>query len=179
MDPVFLVYMPLFGLAVGSFLNLNIDRIPRGQSIVKPPSHCDQCQRRLAPLDLVPLLSYLWLRGRCRFCGAAIPRRAFLVEVVTGSFFGLVGYQFGLAPVAWVILAYGGLFIAISVIDLEWRIIPDKLVPSWGAPGLRCRPIWTGRRREGTGGYLRKGCGRGSGGSYHNSSYLSGLIFGL
>ncbi len=128
MNPVALAYMPLFGLAVGSFLNLNIDRIPRGQSIVSPPSQCDQCQRRLTLLDLVPLLSYLWLRGKCRHCGAPIPLRNFLVEVATGTLFGLVTYLFGLTPLGGVILAYGSLFIVIAAIDLERTIIPDKLV---------------------------------------------------
>ena len=128
MNPVVLAYMPIFGLAIGSFLNLNIDRIPRGLSIVSPPSLCDRCQRRLGLLDLVPLLSYLWLRGRCRFCGVPIPLRAFLVEAVTGALFGFVAYRFGLTPLAGVILAYGSLLITVSVIDLEHIIIPDKLV---------------------------------------------------
>ena len=128
MDPILLVYLTLTGLAVGSFLNLNIDRIPIGMSIVSPPSQCDHCQRRLSVSDLVPLLSYLWLRGKCRHCKAGIPQRAFWVEVVTGALFGLVAYRFGLVPVAGVVLVYGSLFIAISVIDLERTIIPDKLI---------------------------------------------------
>ena len=132
MEHVTLVYMSLLGLAVGSFLNLNIDRIPRGQSIVSPPSQCDSCQRRLSPLDLVPLLSYLWLRGKCRYCGVRIPLRAFLVEVAAAVLFGVVAYRFGVGPVAWVIVVYGSLFLAISVIDLDHTIIPDKLV----VPGI-------------------------------------------
>ena len=125
---MFLAYMSLVGLAVGSFLNLCIDRIPNAQSIVSPPSQCDQCQRRLRPLDLFPLLSYLWLRGRCRYCGSHIPVRAFVVEVAAGVLFGLVAYRFGMTALTGVIVVYGSLFIAIFVIDLEHTIIPDKLV---------------------------------------------------
>ena len=128
MGPVSLVYMSLLGLAVGSFLNLNIDRIPRGLSIISPPSQCDHCERRLSPLELVPVLAYLWLRGRCWHCGGRIPLRVPLVEVATAVLFGFVTYRFGLTPVGGVILAYGSLFVAISAIDLERTIIPDKQV---------------------------------------------------
>ena len=128
MGTVGLVYMTLTGLAVGSFLNLVIDRVPRGQSIVAPPSHCDGCGRRLVAMDLVPVLSYLWLRGKCRYCGGGIPFRAVLVELATGALFGVVVYRFGLTPLTGVILAYGSLFIAILVIDVDHLIIPDKLV---------------------------------------------------
>jgi len=127
-DSIAFQYIPLFGLAVGSFLGLVIDRVPRGQSIVSPPSRCDHCHRRLTPLDLIPLLSYLVLRGRCRFCGVRIPIRSFLVEAATAAFFALVILRFGQTSEAWVIVAFGSLFIAISVIDFEWTIIPDKLV---------------------------------------------------
>ena len=128
MDSIAFQYIPLLGLAVGSFLGLVIDRVPRGQSIVSPPSSCDHCHRRLTPLDLIPLLSYVVLRGRCRFCGARIPMRSFLVEAATATFFALVILRFGQTSEAWVIVAFGCLFIAISVIDIEWTIIPDKLV---------------------------------------------------
>ena len=120
--------MPLFGLAVGSFLNLTIDRVPRGESIVSPSSKCARCERRLSPLDLVPLLSYLWLRGKCRFCGARIPLRNSFVEAAAGAMFLLVAYRFGLTTTTAVILAYSSLFIVIFAIDLERTIIPDVLV---------------------------------------------------
>ena len=131
MTPVYLAFISILGLVVGSFLNMNIDRIPRGESILFH-SRCDYCQHRLSAYDLVPLLSYLLLRGRCRYCGHRITRRAFLVEVVTGVLFGLAAYQFGLTALTGVVIVYGSLFIAISVIDLEQTIIPDVLV----IPGL-------------------------------------------
>ena len=86
------------GAAVGSFLNVCIDRLPGRASIVSPPSHCPACGRRLAPFDLIPLLSYLLLRGRCRYCGAPIPRRVLLVESVTGLLFVLLWYRAGSPP---------------------------------------------------------------------------------
>ena len=128
MDIVALVYMPLFGLAVGSFLNLTIDRLPRGQSVVTPPSRCDRCERRLAPFELVPVFSYLFLRGKCRRCGVPIPARNVVMELATAALFGFVTYRFGLTPLGGVILAYGTLFLAISAIDFEWTIILDKMV---------------------------------------------------
>jgi leader peptidase (prepilin peptidase)/N-methyltransferase len=77
----------LFGIAVGSFLNVCIDRLPVGRSLVSPSSHCDACQHRLSLLDLIPVFSYLWLRGRCRYCQARIPRRVLLVELLSGALF--------------------------------------------------------------------------------------------
>lgn len=80
----------LVGLSVGSFLNVVIHRLPRGGSILFPPSHCPHCKHPLAAADLVPLVSWLFLRGRCRYCQAPIHWRYPLVEAVTGlAFLGL------------------------------------------------------------------------------------------
>jgi leader peptidase (prepilin peptidase)/N-methyltransferase len=65
----------IIGAVIGSFLNVCIHRLPRGESIVFPPSHCPACGKKLSPLDLVPVISYLFLRGRCRYCGAPITWR--------------------------------------------------------------------------------------------------------
>ena len=72
MEALFTFAFALLGLAVGSFLNVCIDRLPRNESILNPPSHCQACQHRLAPKDLIPLFSYLWLRGRCRWLVAML-----------------------------------------------------------------------------------------------------------
>jgi leader peptidase (prepilin peptidase)/N-methyltransferase len=77
----------LAGLAVGSFLNVCIDRLPARQSLLRPRSHCDTCNTPLAGRDLIPLVSYLLLRGRCRHCSAPIPLRVPLVEAATASAF--------------------------------------------------------------------------------------------
>ena len=75
------------GLAIGSFLNVCIDRLPKGRSLIRPRSHCDACGRTLGLAELIPVAGYLWLRGRCRRCAAPIPVRLPLVEAVTGLAF--------------------------------------------------------------------------------------------
>lgn len=115
------------GAIVGSFLNVCIWRIPAGQSIVYPPSHCPQCGVRIRSRDNVPLLSYVLLRGRCRACGGAISIRYPVVEALTGVMLVWLLYQFGVSPA----LAVSGLFVAalivISFIDLDHQIIPDVI----------------------------------------------------
>ena len=130
-NPMAILLAVLFGLvgvAVGSFLNVCIDRLPGGKSLVYPPSHCDACKRRLAPGDLVPVFSYLWLRGRCRYCQALIPRRVFLVELGTGLLFAGLYLYYGLGAELAVTLFYSSLFIVIGVIDLECGLILNKIV---------------------------------------------------
>ena len=129
MDASVLVGMSLLGLALGGILNLNIDRIPRGLPVLRAPvATCNSCLRRLALPIQIPVLGYIWLRGRCGNCEAAIPMRRLTVEIAMGAFFGLVIYRFGMTPLAGVILAYGSLFLMIIVIDMEWTIIPNVVV---------------------------------------------------
>lgn len=127
MDIVLVFIFAVFGTALGSFLNVCIDRLPVGKSILYPPSHCDSCQHRLSPGDLIPLLSYLWLRRRCRYCGASIPQRPFWVELGTGLLFALSYWHFGLSVTFVVIVFYGSLFLVIAVIDLEHQLILNKI----------------------------------------------------
>lgn len=124
-------YTALFGvlgLALGSFLNVCIDRLPAGRSIVKPPSECDSCHRRLAAGDLIPLLSYLWLRGRCRYCQAAIPRRVFLVELTTGAALAFLCWRYGLTAEFGITGLWAVVFIVVLFIDLEQGLILNKVV---------------------------------------------------
>ena len=85
-----IVLVVLLGLTVGSFLSVCIDRLPRRQSILRPRSHCPVCKTVLAARDLVPVLSYLLLRGRCRYCSTPIPGRVVFVEAGTGLVFLLL-----------------------------------------------------------------------------------------
>ena len=118
----------LLGLFVGSFLNVCIDRLPRGQSIIHPRSYCAACNRKLGNLDLIPVFSYLWLRGRCRYCQAHIPIRLPIVEGVTGLLFALLYWKFGLGLELGISLVYTSLLIAIFVIDLENQLVLDKVI---------------------------------------------------
>ena len=118
----------LLGTAIGSFLNVVVDRLPVGGSVLSPGSHCDACERRLAPADLIPVVSYLALRGRCRYCNSPVPRRILWVELGTGLvFLGLYLYL-GLVSFLAVAALYSCFFIALLVIDLERGILPNSLV---------------------------------------------------
>jgi leader peptidase (prepilin peptidase)/N-methyltransferase len=116
------------GLLIGSFLNVVIYRVPRGLSVVSPPSACPRCERPLLFRDNVPVLSWLWLRGRCRFCAEPIATRYPLVELLTGVLFAVVAARLG---VSWAVPAYlvftAGL-IALSWIDVEHLTLPKRLV---------------------------------------------------
>jgi leader peptidase (prepilin peptidase)/N-methyltransferase len=124
---VLIILFALLGLAIGSFLNVCIDRLPRNESIVLPPSHCEACQHKLAAKDNIPVFSYLRLRGRCRYCQASVPRRLFWVELATGVVFALLAWHYGLSPALGIMAFYACLFIIIFVIDLEHGLILNKV----------------------------------------------------
>jgi len=134
----------LFGLFVGSFLNVCIDRLPQGQSIIHPRSHCAACNRKLGNLDLIPLFSYLWLRGRCRYCQAPIPIRLPIVEGMAGLLFALLYWKFGLGLELGISLVYISLLTVIFVIDLENQLVLDKVVYPGMALALAFSFFWPG-----------------------------------
>ncbi len=117
----------ILGLVVGSFLNVVIHRLPKGESIVFPPSRCPACGHRLAPKDLVPVLSYLALRGRCRYCAHPISPRYPLVEALTGLLFTLAAFFFPPSPQAFLTFAFLAFLVALSFIDLDTYELPDSL----------------------------------------------------
>jgi leader peptidase (prepilin peptidase) / N-methyltransferase len=123
-----IVFAVLLGLMVGSFLNVCIDRLPANQSIVKPPSHCSACGRRLALMDLVPVFSYLFLKGRCRYCGARISSRMMWVELGTGLLFGYLFWHFGFSFELLLALVYCSVFIVLSMIDLDHQLLLDVII---------------------------------------------------
>ncbi len=122
------VCFALLGLSVGSFLNLCSDRLPRDQSIIRPGSRCDSCHRSLKAIDLVPVFSYVWLRGRCRYCGAGIPIRLPVLEFATAVIFGLLAWHYGLSLELAIALIYASLFLLIFAIDLEQGLILNVVV---------------------------------------------------
>lgn len=123
-----LILFFLLGAVVGSFLNVVADRVPAGKSIISPPSHCPNCQRRIESRYLIPIASYLWLKGRCRYCGAAIPIRSLVVELVTGLLFAFFNWRYGMNYELLLIIIYCCLFIILIITDLEQGILPDKIV---------------------------------------------------
>ena len=128
MDGLIITAFALLGAAVGSFLNVCIDRLALKKSIVYPPSRCEQCDRKLTPIEIIPVISYIWLRGRCRKCGAVIPRRIFLVELGSGIVFAFIAWRYGMNPEILVVAFYYCLFMVIFVIDLEHQLILNSVV---------------------------------------------------
>ncbi|GAB2515112.1 A24 family peptidase [Microbacterium petrolearium] len=149
MLPVVAAGVGVFGLAIGSFLNVVAHRVPAGRSIVSPPSACPQCGHRIRARDNVPVLSWLLLRGRCRDCGAPISPRYPVVEAVTGALFSAVAIRFtpeilaagsaaeaasaALVLVAFLALAAFG--VALAAIDLDTTRLPNALVLPLAATG--------------------------------------------
>lgn len=128
MTAVIVVLCTLLGLAVGSFLNVVIWRVPRGESIVAPPSACPVCGTPIKARDNVPLVSWLMLRARCRSCSAPISARYPLVELLTGLLFGAVAWEFAQS---WALPAYlvlAGVAVALAFIDLDTHTLPNAIV---------------------------------------------------
>lgn len=147
MDVKFLTYLALFlfGLNIGSFLNVLIDRLPRGEQVLKGRSYCDRCKHKLAWYDLVPIISWLTLGGRCRHCHSPISGYYPTVELLTGVLFVFVSIHLrGVSPAsnagllhlegvsAFLPLAYYFFIISVLIVvffaDLKYQIIPDQVV---------------------------------------------------
>ncbi|MDD5222764.1 MAG: prepilin peptidase [bacterium] len=117
----------LFGLIVGSFLNVCIHRIPRSESVLFPPSHCPRCSRRITWRDNIPVLSFLLLGGRCRVCREKISPRYPLVELLT-AFFSIGIFLISSGPVEYLVyFIFTAALIVISFIDLQHRIVPNVI----------------------------------------------------
>lgn len=129
-------FAALFGLLIGSFLNVCIYRVPRDLSVVFPRSFCPECGAQIRALDNVPLFSYLFLRGRCRTCGKAIGFRYPLVELTTAILFALVLRKYGntLASLKWAV--FECLMVTLFWTDLEERILPSEFTFGGAILGL-------------------------------------------
>ncbi|MEM1393396.1 MAG: prepilin peptidase [Cyanobacteria bacterium P01_H01_bin.150] len=120
----------LLGASIGSFINVVVYRLPAGLSILYPPSRCPRCKNRLKAYDNVPVLGWLWLRGRCRYCKNPISSRYPIVEAVTGLLFVLVFaiFQFSLLTIGyWLFCSW---LLALSIIDLDTMTLPGELTKS-------------------------------------------------
>jgi leader peptidase (prepilin peptidase)/N-methyltransferase len=131
----------LFGMVIGSFLNVVIHRLPLGESVVHPPSHCPGCDNPIAPYDNVPVLSYLVLRGRCRHCKTHISLRYPAVELLTGLVFVAIVWQLGPTWQALLIMLWSAGLIAAAGVDIDHQIIPDEISLGGLAVGLVAMPL--------------------------------------
>lgn len=118
----------LLGVSVGSFLNVVADRVPAGKSIIRPPSHCFNCGHELEPRDLFPIISYLLLKGKCRYCGQSFTARSMLVELATGLLFALAFFSFGLSWQLATVTIFGSFYIVLFITSLEQGILPNVIV---------------------------------------------------
>jgi len=131
-----------FGLVVGSFLNVCIVRLPRGGSIVTPPSHCPRCQSGIKFYDNIPVISFLLLRGKCRKCGEPISWQYPLVELMNALFYLWIVSEFGLGGEAFLMMALCSSLIVITVIDYDHMIIPDIITLPGMLLGLSLAPFF-------------------------------------
>jgi len=127
MDAVIAASLTVLGLAVGSFLNVVIYRLPRGESIAWPASHCTTCNRTLGWYENIPVLSWAALRGRCRTCRSPISIRYPIVELITGALFLGAYVAFGLQPLLPVRIVFACAMVVLFAIDLEHQILPNEI----------------------------------------------------
>ncbi len=117
----------VFGAIIGSFLNVVIWRLPRGENLAKPPSACPSCGTQIKPYDNIPVVSWLLLRGKCRNCGAKISARYPMVEALTAALLAACVLRFGADEDVWLPIVLVLILIPITFIDLDHRIIPNKI----------------------------------------------------
>jgi leader peptidase (prepilin peptidase) / N-methyltransferase len=132
----------LFGLIVGSFLNVCIVRLPRGRSIANPPSHCPRCRAPIKFYDNIPIISFLILRGKCRSCGEPISWRYPIVELMNGLFYVWIVNELGVGGEAWLMMAFCSSLIVITFIDFDHQIIPDVITIPGMLIGLSIAPFF-------------------------------------
>lgn len=128
MDIVITILFFIYGIVFGSFYNVVGLRIPKGESIVKPPSHCTVCDRNLTIIDLVPVFSYLFLKGKCRGCGTKIHWVYPVMEFATGLLFAFSYSQLGWSIELIAALLFISMLVIITVSDIAYMLIPDKIL---------------------------------------------------
>ncbi|MDD8026711.1 MAG: prepilin peptidase [Acidobacteriota bacterium] len=131
-----MILFGLLSLCWGSFLNVVIYRLPRGLNLSHPPSTCPACRARIRPLDNIPILSYLVLQGRCRSCGARVSPRYIFVEALTPVCLAILFFRFGLGWSFAAFAVFTTALICLAFIDLDLKLLPDKIVFPTAAVGL-------------------------------------------
>ncbi len=130
------LFVFIFGAVFGSFLNVCIHRIPKGESILRPPSHCPACHTLIGWFDNIPLASFLMLSGKCRSCGARIPFRYFFVELFSAGFWLWLWRLYGPSPFFLAAVILFSILTVISATDFETGLIPDKMTLPGMAAGF-------------------------------------------
>lgn len=133
---LYLLCLGAFGLLLGSFGNVLIWRVPRGESIVSPPSHCPKCGHDIRWYDNIPVVGWLALGGKCRDCGAPISPRYPVVELTSGALWVLAGWVWGITPATPLAVLYLYMLLVLSVVDFDTRRLPTPLVSVIGVAGL-------------------------------------------
>lgn len=128
MTIIYIFLFFIYGLVFGSFFNVVGLRVPKGESIVRPPSHCTVCDRNLTIKDLVPVFSYVFLKGKCRGCGTKIHWMYPVMELASGLLFAFAYYQLGFTLEFVVALLFISLLVIITVSDIAYMLIPDKIL---------------------------------------------------
>lgn len=131
--------LSLIGLCIGSFLTICINRLPLGQSIVSPPSHCPSCQTHLKPLDLIPILSYFLFGRTCRYCGKSISFRYAIVESLTAFLFLWCYFIFGGTGETVAACVFASFMVVIAFIDYDHQLILDKVLVWFALAGVLIR----------------------------------------
>ena len=127
-ESLLIAMVGMIGLIVGSFYNVVGLRIPKKESLVTPPSHCPNCQRRLTVRDLIPVISYIFLRGKCRTCGAKVSPIYAITELATGVLFAFATWRIGITWELAVALLFISLLVIINVSDIAYMLIPNKIL---------------------------------------------------
>ncbi len=126
-EVIIIFILGLLGLIVGSFSNVCIYRIPKNESIIFPASHCSKCRKTIKPIDNIPLLSYILLKGRCRHCKSKISIQYPIVELLTGLIYLIIYLIYGLTIQTLIYIILSSALIIIAFIDLNEQIIPDVI----------------------------------------------------
>lgn len=125
---VLILFIWLLGASIFSFLNVVIYRVPRGMSFVKGCSHCPDCDHRLSGLDMVPVFSWLFLRGRCRYCGEKVSSRYTWIEFLGGCIALLCVFKIGINLAAFTVFAFLGMLTVVAFVDIDTMEIPNGFV---------------------------------------------------
>ena len=152
MDLYYLVVFFIFGLIFGSFFNVVGYRLPKKMSLISPSSHCPKCKHKLTPLELVPVLSWIFQKGKCKECKKNIPIFYPIFELFTGIIFALIYHIFGLSINTFIALVFASMILILIISDLLYMIIPDELLILCGLIIFILKIILNGFKRESLGG---------------------------